>query len=206
MEKTFQDIVPNYNDYLDRQNVKYMSHERDNPHWEAGQKRYLLQKFSHCQRDLRILDISCGDGVGLRVFKDLGFKNVVGVDYNEDKVKNARLTGYEVFQADMHVLDMFENSSFDIVYSSHTLEHAYSPLKVINEFHRILKPECLLYLVLPFPDTGPDDAHGGKYELKTHQKDPTVVTDVITAAGFLPICTETDSFREPEIWITVARL
>src|ERR1035437_7041343 len=198
----YSDIVPDYSDYLNRQITKYMSHERDNQHWEDGQKRYILNKFNGYSRDMKILDIACGDGVGLRVFRELGFRDIIGVEYQDDKIANAKLSGYPVIKADMHDLSVFSNQSFDIVYSSHTFEHAYYPIKVLKELYRILKSVGILQVVLPFIDIGPDDAHGGKYELKTYQTDPMLVVDVFKSIGFKSVFFEIDSFREPELWVT----
>ena len=202
---SYKDVVPDYKDYLSRQMVKYAGFERDNPHWVEGQKKYITSNFVGHSREAKILDIACGDGVGLQMFKEMGFKNVAGLEYNADKAKAAKSVGYEVFQADMHNLSMFKDGSFDIVYSSHSLEHAYNPRQVIQEFYRILVPSGLLYVVLPFPDMGPDDAHGGKYELQTHRNDVNAVAGVFNSMGFSTVNVKTDSFREAEIWITMSK-
>ena len=201
VDKLFKDVVPDYADYLNRQTGKYFSHEKDNTHWERGQQRYIADKLTHLNKDSKILDIACGDGVGLRVFKKLGFTNVTGVEYCDKKLTFAADTGYPVHKVDMHNLAIFSDGSFDVVYSSHTLEHAYSPTIVIKEFKRVLKPSGLLYVVLPFPDNGPEDAHGGKFELNTHQNNPLSVCSVFENCGFSLISMHTDQYREPEIWL-----
>jgi len=96
VSRSFKDVVPDYTDYLNRQTGKYFSHEKDNAHWEKGQQIYITNKFKNLPRDYTILDIACGDGVGLRVFKKLGFTNVVGVEYCDKKLPFAAETGYQV--------------------------------------------------------------------------------------------------------------
>jgi len=108
-------------------------------------------------------------------------------------------------KADMHKLTIFADETFDVVYSSHTLEHAYSPITAIKEFRRILKPNGLLYVVLPFPDKGPEDAHGGKFELNTHQNSPLAVCSVFENCGFSLKSMHTDQYREPEIWLDLIK-
>jgi ubiquinone/menaquinone biosynthesis C-methylase UbiE len=63
------------------------------------------------------LDIACGDGVGLKVFKEMVFKNVIGVELSNEKIEKAMKIGYKIFKADMHNLDIFNNDYFDIIYS-----------------------------------------------------------------------------------------
>lgn len=202
--KTYQDIVPDYPTYLAYQTDKWASHEISVPKWELGQQRYLNATFADLPHDLRIADIACGDGVGLRHFKKMGFTQLVGVELNPAKLEMARQSGYPVMEADMHDLGGFENEAFHIVYSSHSLEHAYQPAKVLAEFHRILHPEGALLVVLPYPDPGNwnDEAHGAKYELGTPVEDEgATVIRYFESAGFKLLNVSFDSFREPEIWL-----
>jgi SAM-dependent methyltransferase len=41
------------------------------------------------------------------------------------------------------------DSEFDLVYSSHCLEHLYNPIQAIEEIHRILKPKGRFILKVP---------------------------------------------------------
>ncbi len=193
---------------MNAQKVTYCSHESQVPKWEEGQRRYIDAVFGSVDREIRILDIACGDGVGLRQFRNLGFRNVVGVEFNEAKLAKARETGYEVVAADMHDLSCFQPRSFHIVYSSHTLEHAFKPAQVLAEFHRILVPHGNLFVVLPYPDLDQwnEQAHGAKYELGTSIADQgQTVIEYFARHGFGLITHEFDAFREPEIWLFLTR-
>jgi len=191
-----------YASYIDLQMNRYKSHELAVPKWEEGQRRYLTKEFSSVDRGASILDISCGDGVGLRAFKSLLFENVIGFEYDKEKAVFARRSGYEVIEGDFHDLNCFESKRFDIVYSSHSLEHAFHPEKVVCEFHRVLSDKGRLFLVLPFPDEGPIDAHVAKTLLGTDVDDEGVrVVAYIESFGFELSEKTTDNFREPEIWL-----
>lgn len=205
MSKSYRTITPEYKDYLEAQTVKYHSHESENPKWKEGQKRFITLNFSSLDRNLKILDIACGDGVGLAFFRELGFNNVVGVDCSESKVELARQHGYKVFKSDLHDLGLIDDAFFDVVYSSHTLEHAYQPLDALTELKRVLRPGGQMVIVLPFPDTGPDDAHGGKYDLNTHTGDVNLVIQVFQNAGLVVEKHRLDSFREPELWLVAKK-
>lgn len=206
--KRYKDVVSSYEKYLFFQKNKYCSFESENPKWKHGQQRYLSIKFEDLNRDLKILDIACGDGVGLKHLRNMGFKNIMGVELNETKASIALQGGFNVISADMHNLHNIDDKEFDVVYSSHTLEHAYEPGKVVNEFNRILKKTGLLIIVLPYPDLNihNDEAHGGKYELGTNVIDngETVVI-FFKNKGFNLIEKTFDNFREPEIWLTLKK-
>jgi len=191
--------------YKTLQTEKYRSFESGSPKWSEGQSRFIHQMLMSCDRSMRILDVACGDGVGLKVFKELGFTSVVGVEFCHEKYELAKQHGFPVVEVDMHELP-FPAATFDIVYSSHTLEHALDPVQVLAEFRRVLVPDGQLVLVVPYPDGGPDDAHCAKHVLGT-----TVADDAATFLSFLwdngfqVVTKQYDSFRENEIWLKLHR-
>jgi len=200
--KNIISVLNNYKEYENSQKEVFKSHEISIARWKEGQERYIKLVFQEIERDKKILDISCGDGIGLSCFKNLQFKNVVGADFEIEKLENAKKVGYEVYYQDFHKLDAFDNEEFDIVYSSHSLEHALHPEKVLKEFNRVLKENGYLYLVLPFPDSGNEKAHCAKYKLGTYKNDGgKKVIKYVEKFGFKLIDKQFDSFREPEIWL-----
>ena len=207
-KKTASIVHADYLSYEYAQKVKFKSHEIDVPKWEEGQMRFIKRWFNEYDKSLSILDISCGDGVGLRQFKKLGFLNVVGADFEEEKIKLASKTGYTTYLADFHKLDMFQDNEFDIVYSSHSLEHSYNPKAVISEFKRILITNGHLILVLPYPDA--DDwnlcAHCAKHEIGTNKNDNAkTIIRYVECFGFKLLKKEFDQFREPEVWLCFSK-
>jgi ubiquinone/menaquinone biosynthesis C-methylase UbiE len=201
------EIKNDFHAYISTQKNKYESFESSSQHYIIGQERFLNQMFADINKEDKILDIACGDGVGLKWFRDNGYKNVFGFELNENKVQIAKQTGFEIFIGDMHNLNCFNDNTFDVVYSSHTLEHALNPFQVLSEFKRILKNSGIFILVIPFPDKGPDDAHCGKYILKsdfeTAAKDPqaSLLINFLNEFGFKCVYKKFDSFREDEIWL-----
>lgn len=195
-------------DYKETQTEKYKSFESEHQHWRKGQERFIHKNFFKLDHDLKILDLGCGDGVGLAYFKLLGFRNVTGVEFCAEKAKKAAALlgpGYSVLEIDMHDLNDFviDPESMDIIYSSHSLEHTHNPNQVIRNIHRILKPGGLLFVVLPYPDTGPDDAHCGKKILHSDINDGAAALETtFTVYGFETVSKHFDSYREPEVWFT----
>jgi ubiquinone/menaquinone biosynthesis C-methylase UbiE len=207
--RDYSDVVPSYELYADLQKNRYQSFESEHPHWQEGQRRFIAKQFSELPRESEILDVACGDGVGLRCFREMGFSRVTGVEFNHAKAERALGHGYSVHGADMHDLSCFTDRSFDIVYSSNTIEHAYHPRRVLKELTRVLRSDGELIVVLPYPDTGTenDPAHGAKYELGTNVADGGIKVASFFARHPLRLTSkEFDDFREPEILLRFTRM
>lgn len=203
-------------EYEQIQKVKYRSFESENEKWKAGQRRciqlfvqpHLPPMMNEQKPYLNILDCACGDGVGLDVFSGLGYSST-GIEFEEEKVKRAKAKGHNVWCRDMHDPHLAKvRECFDVVYSSHSLEHAHEPETVLHNFYEMLKPEGKLFLVLPFPDRGPDDAHCGKYKLRTDQGNTTTagLMDVLEGCGFKWEEVRLDTWREEEVWVRARKI
>lgn len=193
----------NYDEYVFLQTVKYMSHE-ENSVWADGQLRFLESILHLIPKNCNVLDAGCGDGVSLTRLNSLGYKTL-GIDLSEEKLQRAIDKGCTVQKADMHDLSFIDNGEFDVIISSHSLEHAFNPSLVLNEFNRILKEDGLMFIVLPFPDNSDysTEAHVGRDMLGT--SDPTdgpiKLAKFINDHGFSISTIKYDSYREPEVWV-----
>jgi SAM-dependent methyltransferase len=184
-----------YIEYKNNQQVVYRSYESDSKHWAEGQRRFITMWLLP-YKNHKILDVACGDGVGLKYFEELGFWGVTGMEFEETKVLRARESDYKVIQQDFH--DPIEEH-YDLIYSSHSLEHALKPDVVLKNFHDHCNE---LILVLPYPDVGPIEAHCAKKILGTDKNDDgKAVIDYISNFGFKLKKKQFDSFRETEIWL-----
>ena len=102
----------------------------------------------------KVLDVGCGQAVALKLFKEIGC-DAVGITLGQDDYDYCKSNGYNVHLMDMSFLD-FENNSFDFLWVRHALEHSIFPYFTLSEFNRVLKPNGLMYVEVPAPDT---DAH-----------------------------------------------
>jgi 2-polyprenyl-3-methyl-5-hydroxy-6-metoxy-1,4-benzoquinol methylase len=193
-------------EYLYNQTVVGKSHEEDSPKWSQGQIRFIKYINNFLNKGSVVLDCACGDGVGLRELKRLGH-SAIGMDISEEKLVHAKNSKSEVYFADMHEINEYPNYTFDAIMSSHTLEHAYNPEKVVNNFKEKLRSNGKLFIVLPFPDPGDwnKDIHVGKWILGTDGDDKEKVISFFTNLGFDLIETKIDDYREPEIWIVLQK-
>lgn len=193
-----------YDNYVYMQTVKYASHEDEHSVWSEGQLRFINSIVHLLPENSKILDVGCGDGISLARFNELGH-SAIGIDFNEEKLNVAKNKGCLVENCDMHDMSIFDDEQFDIIISSHSLEHAYNPVKVLNEFNRVLKSEGLLFVVVPFPDTADYaiEAHVGRDILGT--SDPLngkiKIVKLFKENGFSVSNIKEDYYREPEIWI-----
>ncbi|HEX3699869.1 MAG TPA: class I SAM-dependent methyltransferase [Phenylobacterium sp.] len=97
-----------------------------------------------------VLDVGCGQGVALEMFKAAGL-DPVGVTLGPD-VEICRAKGLDVLEMDFSFLD-FEDGRFDLVWCRHALEHSVLPFFTLHEMRRVLKPGGVLYVEAPAPDT-----------------------------------------------------
>jgi SAM-dependent methyltransferase len=203
-----RDLLPDYEEYLRLQREEFLSHEADVPAWAEGLRRFVRLAFETLPRTSRILDCACGDGVALEELRALGFHALAGVELAPEKARRALGLGFRVEERDMHDLSPFASGEFQAVLSSHTLEHAYDPGKVLAEFRRLLAAGGALHVVLPYPDRGwrNERAHAAKYELGTHLDDGgEAVRRYFTERGFRLRDWRTDAKREPELWLRLEK-
>lgn len=99
----------------------------------------------------KVLDIGCGTGDRLDVFRNKGFETY-GVetsnsaDYAKEHLKLNVMKG-DLFSA------KFPDAFFDIVTLYNVLEHTHKPQVVIREIHRILKQDGFLIIQVPNRDS-----------------------------------------------------
>lgn len=103
-----------------------------------------------------VLDVGCGSGFMCDLFdkKDWSWN---GITLDQDVVSSSVFNGEDgphfITLQDMHDLGSFGNHVFDLVWARHVLEHSPIPLKVLQDFKRITKPNGYIYLEMPAPNT-----------------------------------------------------
>ena len=112
------------------------------------------------ERKQRLLDVGCGDGEALDILRLLGWQ-VVGVELDGEAVVSARARGLDVRQGNLEDAG-FSEKIFDVVTSSHVIEHVHDPLGFLREQRRVLKPGGCLIAVTPNAE-GPMHRKWAKY-------------------------------------------
>jgi len=89
-------------------------------------------------KDIKILDVGCGDGKICEIFKKIGFC-VYGVDVgknNIEKMKKMKLNGVV---ANIEEGLPFANNYFDYVFAGEVIEHVLDTKFILKEVNRVLK-------------------------------------------------------------------
>lgn len=95
----------------------------------------------------RVLDVGCGDGSRLALFRVLGWDGV-GIEVNAALVEHLRSLGLDVRQGEVDDLEL-PAEHFDAVYLNNVFEHIRSPHTALAALGRALKPGGELVLVVP---------------------------------------------------------
>ena len=107
----------------------------------------------HIPKNSKFLDVGCGAGYSLmRASQDLNCE-VEGIDadpgahgvgrFLKELVKSPKIK--QGFAENLP----YENESFDVVYSSHVLEHVNDEAKSLTEMKRVLKKDGILIIGMP---------------------------------------------------------
>ena len=95
----------------------------------------------------RLLDMGCGSGDRLDIFRQLGFE-AYGIEISRSAEYARKHLGLNVLHGDLFKAK-FPESYFDIITLYNVLEHTHNPKKVIGELHRILKEGGIVAIQVP---------------------------------------------------------
>lgn len=149
------DTVRNELDYEEGYHSTRHQHHTEDAYYEARAKIAVSKFFTKEDTNSSLLDYGCG--LGQNIFYH---PNAKGYDISDFGLEFCRQKGLDVTDD----LSQLENEGFDVVFSSHVLEHHPYPKTMLEEIHSKLKPGKKLILVIPF------ERHGkGKFELDLNQ-------------------------------------
>lgn len=88
-----------------------------------------------------LLEIGCGNGMYLRRLRDLGWRNLQGVELVPRAAAAARSLGFDVQEASVEeALKRYPDEHFDVIVSSMVMEHLLNPFETARVIANKLKP------------------------------------------------------------------
>jgi len=136
----------------------------------------------------KLLEIGCATGAFLNEAKQQGF-DVVGLDASSNYAKFTKELGLEVRHGRLEDV-AFEKEQFDVIAFSHLLEHIENPLTFLEEVKTYLKPDGIIFLVVPNVDSSTNKILG--YKHSTYQQpdhlfffSKTTLNNYLDKAGFV---------------------
>lgn len=169
-------------------------------HYHIGEWLAITHFFTSTQDyATKILDLGCGIGYGVGIFNRLGYKSVIGVDLNPEKIEIGKSIGYNIICDDFM---SFDRTGFDIIWSSHSFEHMENPELALGKLLEITRKDAKFYFILPYPDLEPAPAHCASKEIGLSVDDNGAsVARWFEERGLFLLERKQDKFREPEIWL-----
>ena len=95
----------------------------------------------------RILDVGCGQGHMLEIFKEEGH-SPVGITLNKEDIMECAKKGLTACEMDQSFLE-FEDEEYDFLWCRHYLILSTFPAYTLAEFFRVIKPGGYCYIELP---------------------------------------------------------
>ncbi len=111
-----------------------------------GKFAKVMKKWN-LHHDSRILDLCCGNGGTLDVFRRAGYRNLTGLDVSNNLLKRAK-NNIPLVQADANHCP-FREDIFDAIIIHKALHHFLDLDPLITEVKRLLKPEGYFCFIEP---------------------------------------------------------
>jgi SAM-dependent methyltransferase len=165
---------------LGHYNDNATSFEEGTRHHDVSQNVSALLRQIEGPPPFTVLDLGCGPGRDLLVFRSLGH-DAVGLEGAERFVQMARATGCKVLQQNFLALDL-PSCHFHGIFANASLFHVPTQElpRVLRELHAALRPRGVLFSSNP-RGNGEEGWHGDRYGA---YHDLEGWRSVVTAAGF----------------------
>lgn len=119
----------------------------DGPDWYRPTRLFFLKKIEQHVKGKNILELGVKDGI---VLKQIKIKNKIGIDINGKMLKKAKQFGIKTIKHDLNKPIPLKDNLFDNIICIETLEHIFNFQNVLDESYRILKPNGIFIVGVPY--------------------------------------------------------
>ena len=113
--------------------------------------RKYYGEFLPLDKNVKILDIACGDGGIIYWLQSIGYKNSFGIDISEEQVDLAKSLGIKnIEKADLREF-LKTNKNWDVIFALDILEHFYKEeiLDILELIYNALNKNGILIIKTP---------------------------------------------------------
>jgi 2-polyprenyl-3-methyl-5-hydroxy-6-metoxy-1,4-benzoquinol methylase len=103
---------------------------------------FISKNLNKPLSNIHILDVGCSSGSSVFIAKELGL-NAEGVDTSDKAVLKGKERGLNIHSGFLHDVS-FASDSFDAITLYEVIEHVETPIHLLKECHRILRPGGIL--------------------------------------------------------------
>lgn len=157
--------------------------------WLFKKRIHPIVKHLDIGPDTNWLDVGCGNGYVLAAMRDAFGLTGVGLDYDATAVGMAQKRGFEAYVSRFEDFAHPTGTTFDLIHSSHVIEHVESPYDYMRRAYDLLKPGGLNVFITPNTATWEAKRfgrHWGGLHVPRHWSmlDPTSVKVLGEKTGF----------------------
>ena len=119
--------------------------------WFVGRRKLFTRELAAISpgTNARVLDIGTGAGSNLRMLRDLGYRNVVGLDASDSAIGFCASKGFDTVRKG-DICDMpFGDGSMDLIVATDVVEHVDNDVRAVREIERVLAPDGTALLTVP---------------------------------------------------------
>jgi SAM-dependent methyltransferase len=155
--------------------------------WFRGRRRLFGRILRHCgvAKDARILDAGSSSGSNLRLLRDQGYSNFVGLEISPHAIAMCQAKDLGPIERGDICAMPFADGSFDFVLATDIIEHVDRDDLALKEMLRVLKPGGYCLVTVPAFQSlwGHEDVklhHKRRYRLRP-------LLERMRAAGLAPV-------------------
>lgn len=123
------------------------SYEEDLENAKESYKKILKKVCRRLNQREAFLEVGCSNGFLLESARELGFKDIRGIEPNKEAVKHAHESVRNFIHAGILKEGLYPEKKFDLICAFHLFDHLTDPNEFLTLCHRYLKEDgCLLFV------------------------------------------------------------